>query len=275
VTLLNPSGFGKTNDEFGDAVAISGTLVVVGAYRTDAGASNAGAAYVFDLNAPDPGLPIATLVNPDPSADDQFGISVAIQGRQVVVGAFGKDKAYVYDLDSANPGMPVLQLNDPSGVPGPLFGISVAISGTRIAVGAYFHSFGAADSGSAYVYDLSGPKPEIPVVTLHNPFPTTGAQFGSRVAISGSRLLVGCYLDDTGAADAGSVYAYELSGNTPSEPIAKLNHPAPKIADWFGYWLALEDDTALIGAYLDDSPQYNAGSAFVFKWPAPKTAANN
>ena len=38
------------NDNFGLAVSISGTQIVVGAYGNDDGGSNAGSAYIFEYN---------------------------------------------------------------------------------------------------------------------------------------------------------------------------------------------------------------------------------
>ena len=49
------------NDQFGQSVAVSGDTAVVGAFGEDAGGSDAGAAYVFDLLQPKP------TPTPDPS----------------------------------------------------------------------------------------------------------------------------------------------------------------------------------------------------------------
>jgi hypothetical protein len=44
----------------------------------------------------------------------------------------------------------------------------------------------------------------VPVATLNNPAPTSNDQFGISVAISGTRVVVGAIMDDTGASDTGS-----------------------------------------------------------------------
>jgi hypothetical protein len=100
-TLNNPSP--AANDNFGSSVAISGRLAVVGAFRNDAGAADAGRAYLFDLSRGAPTMPLATLNNPGPAADEYFGYSVAIDGLIPVIGAPGdaapqaaKGSAYVY-----------------------------------------------------------------------------------------------------------------------------------------------------------------------------------
>ena len=61
-------------------------------------------------------------------------------------------------------------------------------------------------------------RPTVPVATLNNPGPAAGDQFGKSVAISGTRVVVGAYADDTGATDAGSAYVYDLSSGTPTVP---------------------------------------------------------
>ena len=78
LTLNNPSPFGE--DQFGNAVGISGTRVVVGTYGDDAGAIDAGSAYVYDLTSATPDVPVTTLNNPTPVEGDLFGYAVAISG---------------------------------------------------------------------------------------------------------------------------------------------------------------------------------------------------
>ena len=65
-------------------MAVSGSTVVVGAYWDDTGATDAGAAYIFDATT---GNLLRTLNNPTPAATDLFGRSVAVSGSTVVVGA--------------------------------------------------------------------------------------------------------------------------------------------------------------------------------------------
>ena len=80
-----------------------------------------------------------------------------------------------------------------------IFGYSVAISGTRVVVGANGDDTGASDAGSAYVYDLSGGTPTVPVATLNNPGPAASDYFGNSVAISGTRVVVGASLGRHGS----------------------------------------------------------------------------
>src|SRR5205823_3721735 len=75
--------------------------------------------------------------------------------------------------------------------------------------------------------------------------------FGSAVAISGTRVVVGAYRNDTGALDAGSAYVYDLTSATPTAPVATLNNPNPVANDWFGYSVAIDSTTVVAGTYGD------------------------
>ncbi|MFH1108024.1 MAG: PxKF domain-containing protein [Planctomycetota bacterium] len=86
-----------------------------------------------------------------------------------------------------------------------------------------------------------------------------GDHFGTAVSISGDTAVVTAYFDDCEAGDhCGSAYVYVLSGGvwilqqklTPSDAAAD---------DTFGYSVAIEGDTIVVGAAGDGS-----GSAYVF-----------
>jgi len=273
-TLTNPDP--ALEDLYGASVAISGTLVVVGAPYDDTGAINAGSAYVYDLSTATPTIPVATLNNPSPAAADYFGWTVAISGTRIVVGAFLDDtgainagSAYVYDMTSASPSVPVVSLFNPDASEGDAFGGAAAISGTRIVVGASSDDTGADLAGSAYVYDLTSRAPTVPVATLNNPDPAFGDAFGGAVAISGTRVVVGAAYDDTGAEDAGSAYVYDLNSVTPTIPVGTLNNPAPVMADrkadQFGFAVAISGSRVVVGSHLDDTGAVDSGRAYVYE----------
>jgi uncharacterized delta-60 repeat protein len=268
-TLNNPGP--AAGDYFGSSVAISGTLVVIGAHFDDTGASNAGSTYVYDLASSTPTMPVITLNNPGPALADNFGFSVAISGTRVVVGAYLDDtgatdagSAYVYDLSSGTPAVPVTTLNNSNPVLGDNFGFSVAISGTRLVAGVHLDDTGATNAGSAYIYDLSSGTPTVPITTLNNPSPALADFFGYSVAISGTRVVVGAYFDETGAIEVGSAYIYELSSGTPSVPLATLNNPGPAANDYFGYSTAISGTRVVVGAHADDTGATDAGSAYIY-----------
>ena len=269
VTLNNPSP--ASFEYFGQAVAISGTLVLIGTPSDSTGAGDAGSAYVYDVAGATPASPVVTLNNPEPASADSFGRAVSISGTLVVVGTPGKDtgapesgSAYVYDVAGATPMVPLVTLNNPTPAFGDSFGRAVAISGTHVVAGAAGDDTGANSAGSVYVYDVAGATPTLPVTTLNNPAPAFGDTFGHAVAISGAQVAVGAQQDDAGAEDTGSAYVYDVAGATPTVPVAILNHPGPGLGDEFGHAVAVSGTRLVVGAPYDGTGARNAGTALVY-----------
>jgi hypothetical protein len=89
----------QAGDRFGYSVAVSDTRIVVGAPYEDTTDTDAGSAYIFDID----GNQIAKIQASDAEASDYFGISVAISDTRIVVGAYQEDttasnagSAYIY-----------------------------------------------------------------------------------------------------------------------------------------------------------------------------------
>ena len=110
-TFVHPSP--NAGDGFGYPVAAVGTdRVLIGAYRDDHGAADAGAAYLFSTN----GTLLASIYNPNPVAGGYFGIGLASLGdRHFLIGApknhsGGTDAgaAYLYALPAT--AAPVLSI---------------------------------------------------------------------------------------------------------------------------------------------------------------------
>ena len=271
-TIAHPDP--NNSDRFGYSLALSGATLVVGASRHDEEAIEAaGVAYVFNLASGTPEIPIFTLDNPSPENFDQFGHAVAIDGDTVVVSAYLEDIAaaqdagnvYVYDLASGTPTLPVVNLPNPLPESGDRFGWSVALDGDTVVVGAFMDDVGAADSGTIYVFDLADPTPSIPIETISNPIPEPIDQFGGAVAVSGNLIAAGARVDDVGATNAGTVYIFDLLSGTPANPIHTIFNPQPGIGDQFGFALAIEGQTVVIGGWLDSNGGLGAsGSTFVY-----------
>ncbi|MFZ0666800.1 MAG: hypothetical protein WAM97_13690 [Acidimicrobiales bacterium] len=109
-TLADPAG--TSNDVFGYSVAVSSKTVVVGAPRTH---FSEGATYIYTRVASGwPAMPTSTLADPGNNDSDEFGNSVAVSGKTVVVGTPGAGSnsgaAYVYvkgSSDSPHPDLDV------------------------------------------------------------------------------------------------------------------------------------------------------------------------
>ena len=151
------------------------------------------------------------------------------------------------------------------------FGSAVGISGNLVVVGAHGEDTGGSDVGSAYIFDLSSADPTKPIRTLHNPEPD-GPQFdyfGSAVAISGQRVVVGAHYDDTAGPNTGSAYVYDLAGNTPETPICVLNNPQPADSDFFGSSVAIAGTKVAVGAPEDDAVYVGAGAVYLYDIGGP------
>ena len=148
------------------------------------------------------------------------------------------------------------------------FGWSVAVSGDTAVVGA----LGNPNRFRAYVFvkpatGWSGTLNEAANLFASDAATTT-TEFGFSVAVSGDTALVGARLDDDGGSGSGSAYVFvkpALGGWVDAVEDAKLLASDGAVLDNFGVSVALDGDTAVVGAYLDDVRVItDAGSAYVF-----------
>lgn len=274
LSIDNPSP--SSNDEFGRAVSLAGTRLLVGANSDNTGASNAGSAYVFEVSSGTPEIPMITINNPSPSSNEEFGSSVAISGSIVAVGSSRDDKGAsnsggvaVFDLNSGSPQQPLLLIDNPAPTINDYFGSSVAVSGAIVAIAAIQDDQGATNAGTVYIYNINSSVPGVPLFTIPNPSPQSQDEFGNSLAISGDILVVGASKNNAGADDAGSVYVFDLASPTPGVPTHVIDNPDPAIGDWFGYSVGLSGDRLLVGAPRDDFGAANAGSAYAFDLASP------
>ena len=181
--------------EFGAAVAISGTRVVVGAPADDTRGLDAGIAYVYDLTRSNPNTGVVTLYSPDAWPGDRFGSAVGVSGTRVIVGspfgdagAIDAGRAFLFDCAGSTPDAVVATFNNPEPDANDQFGTAVAIAGDRAVVGAPGDSTGAAAAGSAYGFDLLRTnihKIAYVDVIMPNPSPAPGDRFGAAVGDHG------------------------------------------------------------------------------------------
>ena len=150
-TLTSPNAI--AGGLFGNAVAISGTTVVVGAPGETG--IHAGHAYTFSATTGDL---ILTLTSPNAQDGGGFGWSVAMSGTTVVVGAPYEtasgmcDAGHAYTFSATSGGL-ISTLTSPNAQTDGDFGISVAISGTTVVVGAWGETAsGQSGSGHAYIF---------------------------------------------------------------------------------------------------------------------------
>ena len=150
--LFNPTP--ETDDHFGGVVAANDDYIVVGAKGDNTMGTSAGAAYVYDAYT----LQLLhTLFAPAAAANDEFGTSVALRGRNVIVGAPFSDldgpangAAFSFDAETGNY---QTTYHNPSPDNGDLFGMAVAAKGNEVIIGAP-RGDEMRLRGAAYVFDL-------------------------------------------------------------------------------------------------------------------------
>ena len=218
---------GVANDKFGISVSLDDDTVVVGAHQPQYEESGAnvevgpGAAYVFTKPATGgwtDNTEGAKFTAPDGAANDEFGVSVAIDVDAVVVGAHLHDvgananagAAYVFtrDSNSGKWGQP-LKLTASNGHADDGFGNSVAVDGNTAVVGAYLddRDNAARDTGSTYVFARKlGVWSQ--TLNLAGPGPDQNDRLGYSVAVDDGTLLAGAPQDEI---DPGFAYAMDIS----------------------------------------------------------------
>jgi hypothetical protein len=259
---------GSRGDLFGASVALDGDTLVVGAYRDDPSGTDSGSAYVFTRTG-SLWTEQAKLTASDGAADDVFGVSVALDGDTAVVGATlddigatDKGSSYVFTR-TGSLWTQQAKLTASDGAAGDRLGVSVAVAGDTAVVGAHLDDVeGNNAQGSAYVFTRTGLLwTQQAKLTASDGAP--GDDFGVRVAADGDTALVGARFDDETAVDQGSAYVFTRAGLIWTQQ-AKLTASDAIIGDSFGLDVALEGDTAIVGAHLDNAPNSDQGSAYVF-----------
>jgi hypothetical protein len=261
---------GAADDHFGQAVAVSGSIVVVGAPNHDAGT---GAAYVF-AESGSSFVQAEELTAADGEASDQFGTSVAISGHQIAIGApdhqvlgnLDQGVAYVF-IKSGSSYVQRAELIASDGASDDHFGCSVAISASTVVVGAFGHVASNGSGGSAYVFAKSGSSwPETAELSAFDGMARD--DFGYAVAISGSTIVVGDFYQNV---EGGEAYVFTKSGSSWSST-GSLSDPVHADNQQFGEAIGVSGARIVVGAQLQTVGSNVAeGEAFVF--PGPDSAS--
>lgn len=232
---------GGQRDYFGEDVAISGDLVVVGAPMRDSnghlqpnGENEIGAAYVFEQ-----GVEIAKLEPSDGVRDNLFGVAVALDGETIVVGAErGSGAAYIFERDpGSGEWLETQKLEiavNPESFDG--FGNALALDGDTLVVGADARDVaGDPWAGAVYIFERqAGGAWELSDVLTT----TASSRLGRDVALDGDTLLIGAN---------GEALIFERAPGGDWHPVAKLA-PEPQIYGDFGESVDLAGDLAVVGA---------------------------
>lgn len=218
----------------------------------------------------------AQLMASDSVAGDQFGDynAVSLSGNSALIGARFDDigannnqgSAYLFrSLNTASGTVTqTAKLTASDGAFDDRFGSSTAISGNNAVVGAPRDNVTFADQGSAYLFrNLNTASGNITenAKLIASDAAAASAFFGQAVDLSGDTALVGAQGDQS---NRGAAYVFRNLG-TASGTItqnAKLVASDGVAGDFFGEYVSLSGNSALIGARADDA---NRGSAYLFR----------
>ena len=227
---LQPSGWKETAQlfpsdpeifkSFGEAVALQGDRLLVGAYGDTDGVQDAGSAYIFERQG-GVWLEQAHLVAAPLKKGDGAGYSVALDGDLALLGAPGgkglaKNAGVVYVFEHGGSGWEqTAKLFASDGVADEGFGTRVATSAGRILVGKpRDHAPKLHDVLTAYLFERDGRDWVETKI-----FPSDKAkfsEFGSSVALSGDLALIGAPFDPDAseAVPPGAVYFLDVDATT-------------------------------------------------------------
>jgi FG-GAP repeat len=209
---------GRSDEQFGISVGLSGDAVIVGATGHDtASGFDAGAAYVFGRSSGQ-WTQRAKLTASDGTDRDGFGNAVAVSDGLAVVGAraartpagIGAGAAYVFGGSNWTQ---LSKLTASNGGDEEGFGSNVAISRNKIVVTAPTARTSIGNqTGGAYVFSVSGNRiKEQWIIRASNG--DSGDQFGRAVALSEETSIIGASLVDSGvdfALHVGAAYVFDV-----------------------------------------------------------------
>jgi hypothetical protein len=259
LTIPNPAP--GPGDYFGFSVAALGSdRVIIGASYDDRGATNSGAAFLFDVN----GRLLTTFTNPTPALQ-LFGNSAAAMGTdRVLIGAPYASNVFNWSglayLFSSN-GTLLTTFTNPTPAESDFFGYVMAAAGNdQVLFGTPYADESAPGSGAAYLFNTAGTLQ----VTFTNPGPTIDDLFGVSVAAVGTdRVLIGApYAKSGGVTNAGVAYLFSNNGSL----LTVFTNPTSQVYEAFGYSLAaIGTERVLIGAFGNNTGAPNAGAAYLFR----------
>lgn len=270
-------------DKFGSALATDGETALIGALLDeDPNGAGAGSVYVYerDGGAWTQRTKLAADEPAEDTWDDRFGHAVALDGDTAVVGTLSDDEpngpksgaAYVFHRDGGDWTQQATLAAD-DGDAEDRFGFSVDVDGGTALIGARGDEDpNGPEAGSAYVFERDGGTwaQQAKLVPGEG---DADDRFGYAAGLDGDTAVVGAPWDeDPNGTEAGAAYVFTRGDGGWSQTGALVPDDGDA-DDRFGWALALDGGTALVGAYRDEDPAGGfGGSAYVFDRPGPPVA---
>lgn len=255
---------------FGQALALNAERAVVGATGALGGD---GGAFIFPRQQAVFASAIA-IDTADGGFADRFGAAVANSDTGLLVGAdldtiySNSGQGAVYSYEPAGEFSYNLRTRIDSGDGAYLdrYGSAVAVDGDVAMVGAFLEdTIAGADAGAVHWFERVGGI-WVRQGRILAPDAAIEDRFGVAIDIDGDRVAIGAYWDVIGGrVDQGSVYVFRRNGNAWSLE-AKLTAADGRARDYFGFSLALDGDTLLVGARGASVPFTAQGAAYIYQF---------
>ncbi|MCA9262638.1 MAG: hypothetical protein KDA60_02270 [Planctomycetales bacterium] len=188
--LRLPPAISIGNDPVGlTTLAFDESTLLVGIERLDYAGQDSGLVLVYERDAENAWSFSQTLEPADLQPNDRFGTSVTVSGNVAVVGSPGAHAnrfAYVFERDAEGLWAETATLWADEGLFGDFFGSSVAMDENRLLVGAKH----AGNNGAVYIYERTESGDWVWREKLETDNDRYGAEFGSKVALDGTSMIV-------------------------------------------------------------------------------------
>ncbi|WP_052055451.1 malectin domain-containing carbohydrate-binding protein [Myxosarcina sp. GI1] len=222
-------------------------------------------------NLPTVGEQIAKLTASDAAANDMFGMAVAIDGETMVIGALLDDdnvtnsgSAYIFTKDTDGNWIETAKLTASDAANNDQFGRSISIDNDTMVIGARYDDDNGSNSGSAYIFTRQANGNWTQSAKLTAADGARGDEFGS-VSISGNNVVIGAFGDDDKGSNSGAAYIFTQQANGSWTQSAKLTADDGESGDELGRRsIAINGNTAIVGARGDDDNGSNSGAAYIF-----------
>lgn len=211
------------------------------------------------------------LVASDGQPEDQFGYSVAIDGRTALVGAFRADEGEIQDSGAA-----YVYVAGPEGwrfeaklvasapLEGDTLGGNLALKKDTAVLGVIGRDDVAENAGAVLVFEReSGEWHEKQWLMPSDA--KKGDSFGQSIALTENTLVIGAPRNDASEIDSGSAYVYQRK-NDQWQFQTKLTANDGAAGDLFGISVAIDENTILVGADLHDEKAEKAGAVYAFTY---------
>lgn len=215
------------DDAFGKSVSVDGAWAAIGAYGDDTAATDSGAVHIYQFTGAS-WVPFQTIKAGDAGAQDYFGLSVALDGQQLLVGApydndNGADSGsvYVFAFDNGS-WIQQEKIRAGDGSDNHLYGYSLDISRKYAVVGAANDNQHGTRSGAAYLL-FYNERTWVELLKFTASDPTSYLKFGTSVALTESCAVAGAPRDLGAVNESGAAYVFEDVSSY--KPIPSLGIP--------------------------------------------------